>query len=318
MISNTYIISIIFHYFHFVQPFQDGPKCNIAVTKALGADFANNKPYFLSPTNPSDKIYCIWDNPHMIKLARGCLKHNQLYYQGIPLNWNFIVKLHELQQQRNINLGNKLTDIHINFHLKPMHVRTACETLSNDVADGIDQLRCDDYDDFNASEPTTKYLRICKNVFHILNYKVGHEEAGMGFKKPLNPSTANEIFQYFAEAKNFFEALEIDEKHTRNVVQDGVIETITTTIRKLAIKSQNGTPFFGYFYNMIAIEQMYTDFVLNGPLDELITFMFCQDHLETWFATVRSKLGKFLFLDIANFCVITLCYTVFEFFFYFI
>lgn len=277
--------------FHFVQPIQDGLKANIATAKEMGADFEHNKPYCLSPTNENQKIYFIWDPPHMLKLARGCLKHHQLYYNDGTLHFEFIAELHALQKQRNINLGNKLTDIHINFHLKPMHVLTAAETLSNSVADCIDQLCDDGYNEFNASKDTTTYIRICNNVFDILNYKVGHGN-GKGFKKALNSSTANEIFQYFAKAKDYFNALQIDETYTRSVREDGEKLKKKFSNRKLAIKSRNGTAFFGFVNTMTAIEQMYSDHVIHGPQDELITFKFCQDHLETWFSNVRSKLGK--------------------------
>lgn len=105
---------------------------------------------------------------------------------------------------------------------------------------------------------------------------------------PLNTSTANEIFSFAKEAKAFLESVEIDEKHTRKL-PDGTTETYY--IRKLAIKSSKFTPFFGFVNNLNALEGIYKDFVLNGPLDEFYTFMFSQDHLETWFSAVRSGLG---------------------------
>lgn len=104
----------------------------------------------------------------------------------------------------------------------------------------------------------------------------------------MNTSTASEIFAYASEAKAFFKSIEIDEKRTRKL-KDGTTETYY--VRKLAIKSSKFTPFFGFVNNLIALEGLYTDFVLNGPLDEFHTFMFSQDHLETWFSAVRSSLG---------------------------
>lgn len=134
---------------------QDGPRENISLVKILGADFKNNKPYFPSPTNPSERIYVIFDPPHMLKLSRGCLKHHQLYYKGEPLDWKFIENLHKIQQGRNINLGNKLSTRHLDFHTNPMNVRIACETMSQSVADCIDLLRNDGYGEFEDSEATT-------------------------------------------------------------------------------------------------------------------------------------------------------------------
>lgn len=263
------------------------------MARELGADFDNDKPYFSSPTNPNDKIYLIWDPPHMLKLARGCLKHHKLYHNGSALDWNFIATLHNMQQNHNINLGNKLTNAHINFEAKPMHVRTACETLSNSVAVCIDQLRSDGYNEFKDSEATTEYIRFCNNVFDILNYKPNVSGAVQKFKRALNPSTASEFFEYFAKAKEFFQSIEIDEVYTRKVEnKNGKKEKEKYSVRKLAIKSRNNTPFFGFYHNMTAIQLMYTDLVENGPLEELHTFWFSQDHLETWFSSVRIRLGK--------------------------
>lgn len=272
---------------------QDGLRANVSVMKELGVDFVNNKPYFSSPTNPADKIYCIWDPPHMLKLFRGCLKHHQLYYDDKPIHWNFIKNLHEMQKQRNINLGNKLTDKHLNFHVMPMNVRMACETMSNSVADGIDQLRNDGYEEFEGSRETTELIRAVNNTFDILNFKPNMNGAGNHFKKPLNPSTANAMFEYSARMISYFKSIEIDESSTRTVKdKNGKKEKQTRTCRKLAIKSRNFMPFLGFVTNLTALEGIYKDFVLNGPLESLYTFQFFQDHLETWFSCVRRGFGK--------------------------
>lgn len=51
-------------------------------------------------------------------------------------------------------------------------------------------------------------------------------------------------------------------------------------------------PNLGFASNITALEGLYTDNVLNGPLEFLHTFQFSQDHLETWFSCVRRGLGK--------------------------
>lgn len=274
---------------------QDGPKENIKMAEILGADFYNDQPYFASPTNASDKIYCIFDPPHMLKLSRGCLKHHQLYHNQKPLDWKFIERLHEMQRNRNINLGNKLTAMHLNFHAKPMNVRLAAETLSASVANGIDILRCDGYENFNGSEETTEFIRYINNIFDVLNYKKKPSKSGNGgerekFKRPLNRDTATEFFQYFVEAKAYLKSIEIDEVHTRKNKQTG--ETIQRIERKPVLRSPSSTPFFGFIHNLTALEGLYTDHVLNGSLDELIPFQFSQDHIETYFASVRAGLGN--------------------------
>lgn len=75
---------------------------NIKVTKILGADFDNDKPYFPSPISKnipaSYKIYVIMDPPHMLKVMRGCLKNHKLFHNGISMHWQYIKNLHEMQK----------------------------------------------------------------------------------------------------------------------------------------------------------------------------------------------------------------------------
>lgn len=265
----------------------DGLKANMTMTNELGADCRNGKPYFPSPTNPEDKIYVIWDAPHMLKLARGCLKHHSLYDNGKPIRWNYVENLHTMQQERNINLGNKLTKMHLDFHVKPMNVRLAAETISKSVAHCIDQLREDGYQEFVDSEATTEYIRYVDGTFDILNFKPNMKGAGKSFKKPLNSSTVDEMFTFFSKAKKYFRSLDIDVKTTKLGVE--------RIDRKNVINSRNSTPYLGLASNLTALEGLYADCVLNGTMNEFYTFKFSQDHLETWFSNVRSALGKFHF-----------------------
>lgn len=160
----------------------DGLIANISMVRKLGADFDHDKPYFASPTNADHKIYAIWDPPHMLKLARGCLKTHQLYHENIPMNWHFIERLHNMQKQHNFNLDNNLTQMHLDFHVRPMNVKIAAETISHKVAQCIDQLRKDGYEDFQNSEKTTEFIRHIKNIFNILNYKPNMGKVGKNFK----------------------------------------------------------------------------------------------------------------------------------------
>lgn len=48
----------------------DGTKANVATAEVLGANLNEDKSYFFSPTHQGQKIYTIWDPPHMLKLVR--------------------------------------------------------------------------------------------------------------------------------------------------------------------------------------------------------------------------------------------------------
>lgn len=260
----------------------DGLISNISVAKHLGCNLKQDKTFFASPTNPkSDKIHFILDPPHMLKLFRGCLATHSLYYNDKPISWDFIVELQKMQSDKNINLGNKLSNNHIKYSTRSMNVRLACETLSMSVADCISQLREDNYDEFRNSSETTNFIKFVDNTFNVgnvRNSKYDHEN--FDYKYPICESTAEGLFKYFCEAKKYFKSVEIDEKNRKGEM-----------IRKLAINSKSFTPFLGMVINLTSFEGLYNDHVLNGPLKTLYTFQFSQDHLETWFSSVRRGLG---------------------------
>lgn len=175
-----------------------------------------------------------------------------------------------------------------------MNVRLAAQTINHVVADGIDQLRIDGYEEFKNSEKTTELIRMVKNCFDVMNFKPNISGAGNNFKVAMNQCTVPGIFALFENAKALLKSIEIDEATTHNIVgKDGQKEKKTTWRRKLAIKSRNFTSFFGFIHNCTALKELYSEYVINGPLQELHTFQFSQDHLETWFSSARSKSGKF-------------------------
>ncbi|XP_031637585.1 uncharacterized protein LOC116350016 [Contarinia nasturtii] len=51
------------------------------------------------------------------------------------------------------------------------------------------------------------------------------------------------------------------------------------------------TAFFGFYNNILAFEGLFMDYVENGAYDELYTFKFSQDHLETYLGTIRRLNG---------------------------
>lgn len=112
-------------------------------------------------------------------------------------------------------MGNKLTDMHLNYEVKSMNVRLAGQTINHAVADCIDQLRIDGYEEFAHSEKTTEIIRTVKNCFDAMNFKENISGAGNNFKIPMNQNTAASILALFKDAKAFFKRIEIDEGFTK-------------------------------------------------------------------------------------------------------
>lgn len=247
----------------------DGLAANIVAYEKLGARFDLNQPYFQSPTYPNQKIYIIFDPSHMLKLVRRHFSSNVIYHNGQLVDWNLLDTLVQKQSLDNFNLCNKLTTLHINWHQKPMNVRLASETISNSVANALEQLSKDGYDEFENCRTTVEFLRFFNNGYDILN--MGYKKGDDKYKQRICSDTATHIFEYAESFKQYIRQLEY---HTANKSTPVLQSTVYMG-------------FFGFYLNFVSIQGIYEDFVLNGPFNEFHTFTFSQDHLETFFSLIR-------------------------------
>lgn len=107
----------------------DGPSAHFSMFRALGCvisdpSSADFKPYFIHPNNQNKKVYAILDICHMLKLIRNGLASLKVILDpdGNEVNWNFIEKLHAVQQNETLILANKLSKKHINWQRQKMKV----------------------------------------------------------------------------------------------------------------------------------------------------------------------------------------------------
>lgn len=253
----------------------DGLAANITTYEALGVKFNEGKPYFKSPTYPGQNIYIIFDPPHMLKLVRKHFSSNNIYYQNQLINWRLLDILVEKQSSDNFNLYNKLTKLHIKWNQKPMNVKLAAQTISKRVADTLERLRKDGYEEFEESEATEIFLRFFNDGFDILNFGENRKSDNQ-YKQKLCKDTANKIFDFAKSFKEFITQLQ-------HKTQKGPI---------LHSTAEKG--FFGFYIDFISLEGIYQDFVQNGPLKEFYSFQFSQDHLETFFSLIRYHILIYL------------------------
>lgn len=139
---------------------------------------------------------------------------------------DYIYKLHQLQQQEQLLIANKLTDNHINWKKQPMKVKLAVQTISSSVADAIDYCRSvKEMPQFINSEGTTKFIRIIDryNLYYVLSIQANliwyyyrlfdlfnsKNKYGRNFKAPLTLKNYHywrpfleESFQYISELRN--------------------------------------------------------------------------------------------------------------------
>lgn len=260
----------------------DALYANISVFKLLGADFKLEKPYFPRPNKPNERIYAILDPPHMMKLIRKYFSEQQLYYMDDKLDWSLLIKLAEKQDSENFEMGNKLSKHHINWKETPMVVRLAVETLSNSVADALEQLKEDKFEDFIGCESLIKFIRLHNNVFDFLNYGEG-KKTDDNFKNFLCERNIDKYLELFKEYKEFISKMTVDEVRGKGKNK--------RTIRKNVLNSRSSAGFFGFWHNITSAVEIYYYYVQNGPLEHFFNFQFSQDHLETFFSLIRQSLG---------------------------
>lgn len=96
---------------------------------------------------------------------------------------------------------------------------------------------------------------------------------GKKFKSPIQQQNQHEWMNLFSTAELYIKQLKR---------KNG--EPILTSSIKVG--------FLGFLCGIDSIKNLYSDLIVNGPLNYILTYKFSQDHLELFFAAVRSRLGS--------------------------
>lgn len=218
----------------------------------------------------------------MIKLVRKHFSTGKLHHEDQLLNWDLLRLLVEKQKSENFNLCNKLTHRHINWYQKPMNVRMAVETISNSVADVLEQLGRDGYEEFEDCGSTVEFLRIFNDAFDIFNFAIKDAQSCNIYKQHISDATVGMLFPFLERFKKYICELNINV--TRNENDEAFLKPV--------LESSAKTGFFGFYIDAISLKGIYDEFVRNGPLQVFNTMQFSQDHIETFFSLVRNCQGR--------------------------
>ena len=89
-----------------------------------------------------DRIYVVYDRPHLIKNIRNNFKRNTLSMGGENVCWDYVVSFFEFDRSQSNRLAPKLTKKHINIPaFKEMRVNLATQVMSHTVAAGMTTLK---------------------------------------------------------------------------------------------------------------------------------------------------------------------------------
>jgi len=236
----------------------DGPTTHLSMMKELGAvlDPENMMPFFPHPCDASTRVHILLDIAHMLKLVRNSLASEKILISPSGLvKWEFIEKLHSLQEEEGLRAGNKLKRKHIDWSRNKMNVSVAAQTLSSSVADALDFIREDlNIPEFQGSKATSEFIRLFDGLFDAFNSK---NVLGRKFKAPLKIENETEWLPLFAEAQTYIQSLQ---------KFDG------TPILSSRIK----TGFLGFLCGISTFQNIFEDLVQNGPLLYILTYKFSQ------------------------------------------
>lgn len=121
------------------------------------------------------------------------------------IKWEYVEKLHKVQEREQLRAANKLTSRHVNFHQKKMNVKLCVQVLSNRTATGIDFCRKIGMDGFEGSEATTEFLRINNYTFDLLNTRPFGQECN----EPLSAKNELKWSSLIHSAKEYYSGLQI-------------------------------------------------------------------------------------------------------------
>lgn len=145
-------------------------------------------PYFL---NQGNKIFTLFDYPHLFKSIRNRILANNLITPDGTISWSIIAHLYNMEIHNTTKVCPKLTHAHIfptNF--QKMNVKLAVQVLSESVAVGIETAyRMNKFPDNlkKCALPTALFLRKMNRLFDVLNGKTPlmRTERDIGFLEEM-------------------------------------------------------------------------------------------------------------------------------------
>lgn len=128
-----------------------------------------------------------------MKMCRNCFAELSLSHSGSKISFDYVKKLHKIQQTESLKFANKLSSLHIFHQNKKMSVPLAVQVLSSSVADAFQILSCNN--NLKNATATIQFIRIFDRVFDIM---IARNSFCKGFKSSMKLSNQfvwEEIFK---------------------------------------------------------------------------------------------------------------------------
>lgn len=242
-----------------------GPR-NKSLPRALGVTM--EKSFFFIKEIP-DKIFFLFDPPHLLKSLRNNVEQKKLTYRGGTVDWNEIKKIYELSQESPLNLIPKISNRHFELsHFSKMSVSLAAQVFSESMYTAYLVYKLIFPEKFEEkNDMTFEFVRDIDKLFDSLNSVL--------LKKSL-PNKLNYAISSTSEHKKF-------------------LNEMLNNFKMIKFEGQKPDCIQGFLLTINTVLQLVDDLRLNYGIENLKTRRLCQDPLENLFAVIRQQHGCNLF-----------------------
>jgi len=253
----------------------DGAASNLAMASKLGCSFdMNNFKTVFSHPECNEPVAVFLDPCHMLKLVRNTLadKKSLVDENNQFVNFEYLERLHKLQESEGLHLGNKLRASHMAWFKKKMNVKLAAQLLSDSVATSLEFCLKEQIPGFEGCSATINFVRMFNDLFDVFNSRNLHAH---GFKRPLQVSNYVEYYSFLMTARSYLTNLR---------------ESVNG---KLMTDSNRKTGFLGFVICIDSLIVLYKRLVdsSTAAMSFICTYKFSQDHIELFFGKIRSLFG---------------------------
>lgn len=225
------------------------------------------EPYFFVDGN---KVYYLYDAPHLLKNTRNCLMKNVVTVGGIEVSWHFIRLFYEADVSNgSVRDAPKLTTTHINpVNQQKMKVKYAAQVFSATVASHMRHYIRNNVLEATAAH-TAHFIDQFDKLFDLFNATSEQHPF-----KPYNNGFSGQQYQY------------------------DLLDTMYALIDSIVVTGKDGknntakNKFLrGWRQNIMAIRQIWADLKDIDDVKYLPTRNLNQDGLENFFGKMRSSCG---------------------------
>lgn len=135
-----------------------------------------DQPFFMHDT---DKIFVMYDPPHLVKNVRNNLKKHGLTVSGKDIMWQHIKDFFDKDSSKAIRMAPKLTPLHFSLKMfAALSVKKATQVLSHSVAAGMAVMAQWEIIPKEAAQ-TAEFVESMDQVFNAFNSRIYSSSAVM-------------------------------------------------------------------------------------------------------------------------------------------